>query len=412
MRKIVFLFLLTGLLTGCEYTSYQVLSYNVNEPVFITREEFRNSVKVTSQPQELKTYGKIGSYEAYLYISEPNEGIHIINNANPSNPQNIGFIRLMGNRDLIIRNQFLYADSYTDLVWFDLSNPSLPVLKGRVENIFPDAFPVIDNEYDYDYSLCIEGIENDQVVVGWLFTERIDEIPYGADSSESHPSLIAKSGEGLESMSRFALHDTYLYAVINNQMSIIDLSTGTPRKVEGNIYISNHVETVFSYQDKMFIGTSFGLLIYSLQEPLNPVLCSQVMHIYDCNPIAMNDTLAYVTIRVGNQCGQKSNELIVLDMSDAYQPAQIASYPMYNPKGMLVNKDVLFVCDDGLKIFNLSNPNALNSQLITHYNEIDGYDIVSSNNVVIVISDNGLHQYDCSNLSHLNLLSVIPFRPS
>jgi len=411
MRKIVFLFLLTGLFTGCDYNSYQVIYYNVNEPVFITRDEFRSSVKIIPQAQELQTCGKIVTYNNYLYISEPDEGIHIINNTNPSNPQNTGFIQLMGNRDLTIHNHFLYADSYTDLVWFDLSNPSQPELKGRVENIFPDAFPVIDNEYDYDYSACIAGIDDDQVVVGWLLTERFDEIPYGDEPSESHPSLIGKSGEGLGSMARFALYGDYLYAVINTQMKIIDLSTGTPQKEVENIYINSRVETILSYQDKLFMGTPFGLLIYSLQEPLNPVFCSQLWHIYSCDPVAVDDTLAYVTIHSDNYCGQSSNELIVMDVNDVYQPSQIASYPMYNPKGLDVNKGALFLCDEGLKVFKLSNPLTLTSQMVSHYNEIDGDSVVSFDNIVIVISDTGLHQYDCSNLSHLKPLSVIPFRP-
>jgi len=413
MREIVFLFLLTGLLTSCEYDAFQVLSYDVNEPVFISREQFRNSVKVLSQPQDLKTSGKIGFYKTYLYITEPGEGIHIINNTNPSNPQNVGFIQLMGNRDLIIRNQSLYADSYTDLVWFDLSNPAQPTLKGRLENIFPEAFPVIDNEYDYDYSLCIEGIENDQVVVGWTLTERIDEIPYGADSSEFRPSLIGKPSEGLKAMARFALHDNYLYTVINNQMNIMDLSTETPQKAGKTLSICDRVETILSYQDKLLMGTPFGMLIYSLKDPLNPTFSSQIWNIYGCNPVTVNDSLAYATIRVGTDCGQNANELLVFDVSDMTQPVQLASYSMYNPKGLVVNKDVLFLCDAGLKIYQLSNPRDLTSQLIVHYNEIDGNDIVFfNNNIAIVISDNGLYQYDCSSLSQLKPLSVILFRPT
>ena len=111
---------------------------------------FRASVKVSQAPEAITNHGKICFYEGYLYISETEKGIHIIDNRNPSSPKNIGFIEVIGNADLSIRNNLLYADSYVDLVWFDVSNPALPVLKGRLEDIFPKALPGGENNFSFD----------------------------------------------------------------------------------------------------------------------------------------------------------------------------------------------------------------------------------------------------------------------
>jgi hypothetical protein len=417
MKKIVVLFLLSGLLASCDYDASQTVNYSVNEPVFISREEFRNSVKVTQESHSLSDFGKMCFYKGYLYISEPGKGIHIINNTNPSNPQITGYIQVTGNYDLTIRNDLLYADAFVDLLWFDISNPARPALKGRAENIFPEAFPTGDNEYGYDYGLCYEGVGQGKVVVGWELKERTDKTSYarGGEMYDASPSqsitLNSGSSNGITgSMSRFSLYDKYLYAVINNQMSIVDLSGETPRKAIDNIYIGGNVETIFSYKDKMFMGTPFGLLIYSVEEPLNPTYCSQVQHVYGCDPVVVEDDLAYVTIHSGNLCGQNFNELIVIDVSDIYQPTQIVSYNMYNPKGLGIDKETLFLCDEGLKIFKITDPQTLISNKLAHYTGMNGYDVIPFDNTLMMISDNGLYQYDYTDINKIKPLSVIPVK--
>ena len=140
MKKILFLFSISLLaLTACNDVVTEMVTYKVNEPIFMSTETFRNSVKVSKTPHTITGIGKMCFYNNYLYISEPQKGIHIINNSNPANPQSVGFIELLGNADLAIRNGLLYADSYIDLVWFDVSDPSNPALKGRLDSIFPTA---------------------------------------------------------------------------------------------------------------------------------------------------------------------------------------------------------------------------------------------------------------------------------
>jgi len=411
MNKLVVLFLLAGLLASCEFDSYQTVTYSVNEPVFISGEEFRNSVNVTSDARELKEYGKMCFYEGYLYLSEPGKGIHIINNENPSNPKIVGYIELMGNQDLAIRNGFLYADALIDLVWFDISNPSNPTLKGRVKNIFSRALPFIENEYGYDNELCSAGLKKGKIVIGWeLKTKSYEVRSNGEDMAfDTSPAYSHSNSNGLTgSMSRFSLYEDYLYAVIENQMSIINLSNEVPKKATEDIYIGSDVETIFSYQDKMFMGTPSGLIIYSVEDPLRPTYCSQIWHVYGCDPVVVENDLAYVTIHSGSFCGQNSNELLIIDVSDVYQPRQIVSYNMVNPKGLGIDNEMLFLCDDGLKIFKLTEPQTLFSNQLVHYKGMDGYDVIPYNNTLMMIADKGLYQYDYSDVDNIKELSFIP----
>ncbi|MCL1932862.1 MAG: hypothetical protein FWF53_03475, partial [Candidatus Azobacteroides sp.] len=70
MEKTVFSFFLAGLLIGCSYTYKETYSYKINEPVFMSMSEFRNSVNVTKEQHQISNYGKICFYNGFLYISE------------------------------------------------------------------------------------------------------------------------------------------------------------------------------------------------------------------------------------------------------------------------------------------------------------------------------------------------------
>lgn len=103
-------------LMGCkdDGVRVEVVRYAINEPVFMSISEFRNSVKVTDEVVPITKRGKICFYKGYLYISSPDKGIHIVDNRNPASPRIAGFVELIGNEDLSIKDDKLYADSYVD----------------------------------------------------------------------------------------------------------------------------------------------------------------------------------------------------------------------------------------------------------------------------------------------------------
>jgi hypothetical protein len=357
-----------------------------------------------------------------LFISKPGEGIHIINNRNPSKPANVGFVELIGNADIAIKNDLLYADALIDLVWFDITNPSKPELKGRLENAFPEAIPPVNNEYGCDYSNIYDNNGKKQgVLVSWKLERRerpADYYLYEPSSSSEIAYLDGASGSNKStsgingSMSRFALYDKYMYAVINYQMQIFDLSGAKPVRVSKDYenYIGN-VETIFYYKDCMFLGMPTGMSIYSLEDPLSPRRRSTITHVLGCDPVVVDNDLAYVTVHSGNFCGQNNDELFIVDVKDVDHPKQLVSYMMKNPKGLGIDseKKVLFLCDDGLKIFKIGDdPQQLVSNQINHIEGMDGYDLIPFDNVVMMIADDGLYQYDYSNLKEIKRLSVIP----
>jgi hypothetical protein len=416
-----FAFAACFLFPGCEDTIRETMIYKVNEPILMSASEFRNLPIATKAPQEISEKGKMCFYEGYLYICEPGEGIHIIDNRNPASPQAVGFVELMGNADVAIREGKLYADAYIDLLWFDLSNPAQPQLQGRIEDMFKEALPPIVNEYGYDYGLCSTATQEGKIVVGWTLKERSEVITYrtsswifGSDKDYAlnAPSFASESSSGASagvngSMSRFGLYKNYLYTVLNYSMTVIDLSGAEPAKVGDAIFVGE-VETIFSYKDNLFLGSPTGMSIYSVKDPLAPERMSTVWHVYGCDPVVVDNDLAYVTVHSENFCGQNTNTLLIIDVSDVKSPVEIASFTMTRPKGLGVDKGLLFVCDAGLKIYKIGDdPQQLMANRINHFTDMEGYDVIPYDNVLMMIADDGLYQYDYTNINNITPLSRI-----
>ena len=434
MKKSLLLFFAGIILfSGCQDTVTETVTYKINEPVFMSEKAFRESVKVTTQAVVISNYGKMCFYEGYIYISESGKGIHIINNTDPSNPHNVGFIELLGNADLAVRNGKLYADAFIDLVWFDISNPDKPELDGRLENVFfqyLQPMPSTGNDYGIDYDLCYgTDAKSKGIIVGWNVKERTESITYervgwwrdqisitGVDAAYAVIPTSGSSGGGSTggssvgvngSMSRFALYRDYLYSVINNYMSVVDLAGEKPEKVAENIPVGN-VETIFSYRDNMFMGTPTGMMIYSVANPLKPEYVSSVSHALGCDPVVVENDIAYVTIHAGNLCGQNNNDLIIYDVSDVKTPKHLVTYAMTKPKGLGIDNGTLFICDGGLKIFDARNPLTLMGNCLAHYSGMEGYDVIPFGSVLMMIASDGLYQYDYSDLTKIHQISKVP----
>lgn len=433
MKKLVF-FLSIGLLfAACDNNSNSggIIDYKVNEPVFMPKNEFRAMVNVTNEEEPMTSLGKMCFYNGFLFISDPGKGIHIIKNTNPKNPHSVGYIELLGNYDITVLNDVLYADAFVDLVWFDISNPQQPVMKGRMEDAFPNVLPPIENDYGYDYGMCYneQAKKNDQIIVGWNVKRRKEDQEtfyshhivggdvWGIWDNFNEGSIYLETSSGSNSssgitgsMSRFTLYKDYLYTVINDHMSIFDLTAETPVKAIEDIVVGGNVETIFSYKEHMYMGTPTGMMIYSVEDPLKPEYCSMIWHVYGCDPVVVEDNLAYVTIHSGNFCGQNNNELFIVDVSDVYHPKQLVSYSMTSPKGLGIENKTLFLCDDGLKVFKVEDPQTLMANRLVHHTGMDGYDLIPFNNVLMMISDKGLYQYDYSDLNNFKQLSLLPLK--
>ena len=83
---------------------------------------------------------------------------------------------------------------------------------------------------------------------------------------------------------------------------------------------------------------------------------------------------------------------------------------MESPYGLGIRNGTLFVCDGdaGLKVYDASDPEAIDQNQLAHFTDISAFDVIPLYNVLLLIGQDGFYQYDYSDVTDIKLLSVIP----
>ena len=153
--------------------------------------------------------------------------------------------------------------------------------------------------------------------------------------------------------------------------------------------------------------------IFNISNPSSPQYVSTFAHVRSCDPVVVNDSVAFVTLRSGNACGGFSNQLDIIDIKNLYNPFLIRSYSMMNPHGLGLDETTLFICEGeyGLKIFDAADIHSIDGHMIKFYQDLHAYDVIPHEDVLILIGNDGLYQYDYSDLADIRLLSQMPIEP-
>ncbi|RRB06538.1 LVIVD repeat-containing protein [Larkinella rosea] len=225
------------------------------------------------------------------------------------------------------------------------------------------------------------------------------------DSANVNPS--GGSGTG-GSMARFAVAGNYLYVVNQNSLQVYDVQqSGNPNNLS-KVSLGFGVETIFPYNQHLFIGTQTGMYIMNLENPARPQQTALYRHIYSCDPVVAQGNYAYVTLRSGTACNTGPNRLEVVDISNLANPTMVNSISMINPHGLGIDGNLLFVSegDSGLKVFDATDPVKL--KLIKTFDDIRSYDVIPNRSVLIVTGKDGIFQYRYDASQQLTLLSKLP----
>lgn len=420
IKSAAFMLVMMAAITACNDKTINTITYEANVPVYMSFDDFRTSFQ-KSEPVEISHPGKMYFKDDYLFINEYGKGIHVIDNSDPSNPDEVAFYEIMGNVDMAINGNVLYADSFIDLLAIDISDINNPVEINRIENVFPEIVPEGDIWYPYAMVDKSQG-----VIVGWdvkKVTEEVDNYLHGGMIYRGNMDFVAMAdassgnwtgGSGTAgSMARFMLNEDYLYVIaIPSRLKTVDITTASDMAVIDSVDVPRNMETLFRLQDNLFVGTTTGMLIFDLDSPEKPVQISSYDHITACDPVVVDGQYAYVTMRTGNMCNNGQNLLEVIDISSITNPYLVKSYPMFNPHGLGTDNDLLFVCDGaaGLKIYDKSDPLAIITNQVAHYPDFDTYDVIPMNGILMLVGTDGIYQYDYSDPGNIVQISHITIK--
>lgn len=381
---------------------------NVGTPVTITIAEMRASADILPA-QTVAESGKIYAYEQYIFVNDINKGVHVIDNRNPQQPTRINFLKIPLNKDVSIKDNYLYADSGPDLVVFDISNINNIQMLERLENVI-DFSPYTDLPADVQYFDWTNFNPDEDIVIDWTIeVERREIIDY-----DDIVTLEASAGAGNDtgtggSLARFKIVEDYLYVVDSYKINVFDIQNLTAPVKVNETTVTWESETIFYVDNKLFIGTRTGMYIYDITQPSSPTFISNYDHMKFCDPVVVDGDYAYVTLRAGASCNDGAIQMLesrleIINISDIYNPQLEHTYIMDEPYGLGIKGNHLYICDgaSGLKVYDKTN--IANLQLLQNYNANDAYDVIPLQDKLLLIGGNVLTQYNYSN-SGIELIS-------
>jgi len=217
----------------------------------------------------------------------------------------------------------------------------------------------------------------------------------GSGSMESSSTSQSQGG----STARFTIVGDYLYALSGSKIHTVNITDTSNPKTSSQVDVSWNIETLFAYDDNLFVGSTTGVFIYDIKDPAFPKFKSNFTHFRSCDPVVAQGYYAYVTLRNTNLCrGGILNQLDILDIRDIADPKPVKSYPMQAPYGLAIDGRNLFICDgsSGVKLFDVQNPSEMKQ--IEQLNTVLCNDLIAKNHLLITTGESGIVQLDYSKI--------------
>lgn len=387
-------------------------------PQYETTTQLAAKVSV-DPPKDYAEAGKIVTYQNYIFINKPNEGVHVVDNSNPAAPVNLHFINIPGSLDLSIIDDHLYSDMFSALVVFNISDVTQPDLieDFTVEDVFYyNPYRTLDTtsrpEESYAYTQYESIDESQGIVTGWEVEIRQEPLEEQIMYLRLEDSTLAEATATVQadgfnevstagSMTRFLPIGRYLYTINFNELVLFSIGDNYQPSRFARLDTGTQAETLFQLNDLLFVGSTTGMLMYDVASPDNPNYLNSIQHFRSCDPVVADENYAYVTLRGGTNCFTETNELQIIDIRNPEELSVVARQVMFNPHGLAIHEDYLLVCDGsaGLKVIDVSNreePNVLITDNIPF-----AYDIIVDFPSAIVVGEGVLYQYDLSNLPEI-----------
>ena len=87
-----------------------------------------------------------------------------------------------------------------------------------------------------------------------------------ACSKDSNTKMSDSSGGKGGSLARFAVAGNYLYVVNSSLLKVFDITDPATPVDKGFAQLGWNIETIFAYDQKLFIGSQDALYIYDITE--------------------------------------------------------------------------------------------------------------------------------------------------
>lgn len=227
--------------------------------------------------------------------------------------------------------------------------------------------------------------------------------------SKENAAAPPSAGAG-GSTARFTIAGNYLYVVDHSSLKTFSIAnTSAAPVLQSTTDVGINIETIFPYQDKLFIGSSSAMYIYSLASPERPQKLAEAQYMIrmSCDPVVAKDSTAYATLNASGPCGGSQSQLVVYNIKDITRPVFQRALPLTAPHGLGISDSALYVCEgaQGLNVYGIRN--TYNPQFLRTLSGDTFYDVIPYGNILVCQLSNGIALYDISNRYQPSFLSRI-----
>ncbi|HSC54739.1 MAG TPA: hypothetical protein VLC98_14000 [Phnomibacter sp.] len=146
-----------------ENTRAYVPVYHKSEDVYKTT---YSAARAMSRPGKQYVYGNL------LLQTEQNEGIHLIDISTPSSPRKIGFLEIPLCTEMSVKQGYLYANNFDDIVVIDLAAAGGPKLVKRLKKVFTPP----NQEYPPFFNVAFECVDPAKgIVTDWVLKDSVSK---------------------------------------------------------------------------------------------------------------------------------------------------------------------------------------------------------------------------------------------
>lgn len=229
----------------------------------------------------------------------------------------------------------------------------------------------------------------------------------GDSAATPNNSSSGKSG----SIARMTIVGNYLYIVNHSDLKVYNISDPANMSLQKTVSVGFEVETIYPYNDKLFIGSTSAMYIYDISDPRNPARQGAVSHLRACDPVVTDGAYAYVTLRNNNSgCGGTQNVLNVYDISGGkvLTPVLLSTTNLPQPYGLSVHDSTLYVCcgEAGLAVVNVKNKRKPDVKKVIALGK-SYTDAIVVDNILFTYVTGGLALFDISDQQNPQFISEI-----
>ncbi len=297
---------------------------------------FTLSVGFRMDTSPLVAPANIYLYDSLLLISDRSTGVHVYSVADSKAPRRKLTIPIQGNSGVAIKDSIIYANSYGSVLAIRLYDDTL-----------------------YEVTSVIGGTDRYQ----HQHYHSMGHDTRGGFGCASTPVAMESSAGGGTggSYAVFAVIDSFLYYIEHDYLFTMDITDPAKPREISQTHVDWSIETLFPTRSHLYVGGTTGMYVLDRSDPGNPVKVGTFSHIRSCDPVVVQDTIAYVTLRGGGNCGGSSNLLFSLSIADPANPRQLDQVPLSSPFGLSIRDSLLYVGQDlnGYSLWDVSDPYAL-----------------------------------------------------